>query len=212
VSYYIIQVYICTNIYLVQQNTLFVVQITDFEKSKQLKLLYGYRGLMLQSIGDQKKSFNDFEKSSEHEPSDPQPIFLMAESYAALGNFRRAVECFDIVLRMSPDNNMAYFKRELAFYLNYRLNTPLYSYNPDNEVDEGLKFGLAKALSVSESGYPRASTGERYSVLYTNTLASDDNLTTSLSLNEVNKIKEMLDQVSYLGDWLQLDTPGERTI
>lgn len=188
------------------------MQITDPERNKQLKLLYGYRGLMLQSIGEQKDSFDDFEKSSEYEPSDPQPVFLMAESYAALGKFRKAIECFDIVLRMSPENHAAFFKRELVFYLGYRLNTPLYSYNPDNEVDEGLKFGLAKTLSVSESAYPRASTGGKYSVLYANALGADDNLTGGLSVEEVTKIEQMLDQVSYLGDWLQLDTPGEQMI
>jgi len=180
--------------------------LSDSEKRKQLKLLHGYSGLMLQSIGNQRECFYDLEKSSQYEPSDPQPLYLMAEAHAALGEFKRSIDGFETVLRMSPDHHSAFFKRELVFYLSYRLDSPFFSYNPDSEVDQALKFGLSKSLSYSEAGYPVA--GEKYSFKYASFVAPVSENAVGLSAEDSSSVETLLKRVLYISDWLQLDTPG----
>jgi tetratricopeptide (TPR) repeat protein len=192
----------------------------DAESKKSLKLLHGYRGLMLQSAGNQSSALRELHKAAQYDPADAQPHFLLAESYAALGQFKAAVDEFNHVLMINPDNHMAFFKCELVYYYKHRLDDPFFSFNTDFELDEALKFGLAKGLSVAEVGYPLATTGGRYSDLYASkmknqldvSITGDEGAhfadTLSLRKEDAERIQEMTYRLEPIAKWLQLDTPG----
>jgi tetratricopeptide (TPR) repeat protein len=93
--------------------------LSDFNKAEQLNsnegTLYSYRGLLFWDyLNDKSAALRDYLKQEKLEPNNIWPIFSQGNIYLELGNFEKAIEKYNSVIKINQ-YGLAYFNRALTF-------------------------------------------------------------------------------------------------
>jgi tetratricopeptide (TPR) repeat protein len=104
--------------------------LSDFNKAEQLNsnegTLYSYRGLLFWDyLNDKSAALRDYLKQEKLEPNNIWPIFSQGNIYLELGNFEKAIEKYNSVIKINQ-YGLAYLNRALTYI---KLDKYLEAYN-----------------------------------------------------------------------------------
>ncbi len=90
----------------------------DSRQQSQSKEMLIQRGVAALNQKDIATAIQNFSQATTVDPSDPQPHFVLAEVYMRLNNLPKAIESFERVIQLQPDNGQAFFLLGVSYGLN----------------------------------------------------------------------------------------------
>eukprot|EP00960_Hanusia_phi_P038138 753295-Hanusia_phi.AAC.5 len=114
---------------------------------------YHLRGLLYYGCGEIRLALQDFSKGHECDRNDKNCFLMKAVCKHSLGDMSGAISEYTLLLKMDPERegtnyitpgHLCYYQRELAIYLQKRLDVDVISFNADVELDAYFKESYCK--------------------------------------------------------------------
>jgi tetratricopeptide (TPR) repeat protein len=168
---------------------------------------YYYRSVFLHGVGRPRDALSDLALAVEAVPSSKEAAqyYAMAANCAqALGEFDRAVQYFTKALEVDPDSHY-WFQREIAVYYWQKIDEPIGSFRPQEDIDPGLKEGWCKQTSPSRTLVSRPS--GMYNSLFAS-LSAISRTKKMLPSEKMQSIKLLVELTAPLSKVMQLRCRG----
>lgn len=108
----------------------------------EMKIAYGYRGLLYQNLGKCALALKDLEIVLAADPKDKSCLLLAGSCYHSQGNYSAALNSYNRLLQIDADHSVIY-RREILLHEVVMLDTPYKDYHPDAQLSADIKKGVS---------------------------------------------------------------------
>ena len=91
------------------------MNLSYFDYARAVQLQSTYLGLMADGSEDPQGAIAIYTRMIEELPNKPEPYVYRGEVYAGIGNYQKAIDDFEVALRISSSSQMAYEGRAKAY-------------------------------------------------------------------------------------------------
>ena len=157
---------------------------------------------LYQNLGMNNEAIKEYQKCIKLNPSMDSCAFHLAYCYFAIGNYYEANKIFSRLISANPQHYSVY-RREVMMYTAMKANFPLYSYNPNVEL-ESFPRAFSTQLEVTYMLPP-----ESQYISYNTRVTLNKNKVLFIPTSSFNKsMKSLLPKLSSLSNFVQLNSPG----